>query len=71
MKADGSQARQITNEPEYKYMGFAWHQDNAQVAVVRASNVDRSEPTEIWLYALVTDEVVKLITGGFQLEWID
>jgi len=71
MKVDGSQAQQITNEPEYKYMDFAWHPDSEQVAAVRASNVDRTEPTEIWLFDLRTDEAVEIMKGGFQPEWIE
>jgi Tol biopolymer transport system component len=71
MRADGSQAQQITDEPEYKYMDFAWHPNSEQVAAVRASNVDRTEPTEIWLFDLRTDEAVEIMTEGFQPEWIE
>ena len=70
MSADGSQQRQITDEPEYKYMDFAWSPDGVQVAAVRASNVDHSEPTEIWIFDLENDTEQEIVIGGYRPKWI-
>jgi Tol biopolymer transport system component len=70
MRANGSQQRALTDNPNYKYSGFAWHPDNRQIAVVRADNTQPTELPELWLLDVTSGSQARLVIGGYDPVWI-
>lgn len=71
MPVQGSptQARALTDHPDYKYTVLAWHPNGTQLAVVRANQALLTEPPEIWLLNL-DGSAVRLVIGGYAPQWI-
>ncbi|NIM94575.1 MAG: hypothetical protein GTO18_12820 [Anaerolineales bacterium] len=70
MRSDGTEARQITNEPDYNHHAISWSPESRRLTFMRTSQLDLTEPPEIWLYDLDTDTSEYLLTGGYYPQWI-
>ncbi len=70
IKPDGSDARQITNEPNYNHLDFAWRPDSQAVAYQRTNMSLLTEPPEIWLYDMKTGESRLLVKDGVMPRWL-
>lgn len=70
MLADGSESRQITRAEDFKHTAFAWHPDGSQVALVRFNTTLLTDPPEIWLIEIGSEEGIRLVVGGFSPQWI-
>lgn len=70
LKPDGSEARQITNEPDYNHLDFAWRPDSQAVAYQRTNMTVLTDPPEIWLYDMKTGERRLLVKDGVMPRWL-
>jgi TolB protein len=70
MRPDGSDARQITNEPLYNHFAFAWDPDGTHLAYVRFNQTIPNEPPEIWILELSSGRAGRWIIGGYSPQWI-
>ena len=70
MRADGSQARQLTEDPNYNFYDFAWDPSGSQLAYVRFDQTVMVEAPEIWLIGLTTGKATRLVIGGYAPQWI-
>jgi len=70
MRADGSQARGLTNNPNINYYDFDWDPSGSQLAVVRFDQTAMVEAPEIWLIDPLTSATSQWIVGGYAPLWI-
>jgi dipeptidyl aminopeptidase/acylaminoacyl peptidase len=70
MQADGSDPRQLTNDPSYNYYDFAWSPDGDQLAFVRFNQTAMTEPPELWTINPDGSGAQKLLGGGYAPQWI-
>lgn len=70
MRADGSEARPLTNEPEFAHSAFAWSFDEQRIAYMRLNATDVSLPPEIWLITLTDGNTRRLVSGGYSPQWL-
>jgi Tol biopolymer transport system component len=70
MRADGSEARPLTDEPEYAHSAFAWSFDEQRIAYMRLNATDVSLPPEIWLIILADGSPRRLVSGGYSPQWL-
>jgi TolB protein len=70
MRADGSQARQLTDQPDFNHYDFTWDPAGGQLAFVR---FDQTAPTNlpaIWLYDVEREFEIEIVRGGYAPHWI-
>ncbi len=70
MHPDGSDAQQLSGSPDYKYLDFAWHPNGQQIAYVRASQTELTEPIELWVMNVDGSNPTRLVVGGYEPQWI-
>ena len=70
MRANGSQQQALTDNPNYRYSGFAWHPDSRRLAAVRADNTHPTDPPELWLLDMRSGSQTRLVIGGYHPVWI-
>jgi TolB protein len=70
MRADGSDARQLTEDPNFNYSALTWKADSSALAGMRFNQADMSQPPEIWWMDLEEGELHVIITGGYIPRWI-
>lgn len=70
MRADGSEAQPLTEEPHHNHYSFAWHPAGGQIAYVRFNQTLLIEPPELWLIEVGSGRARQLITGGYAPQWI-
>lgn len=70
MRADGSQARRITDEPDFNHTSISWSPASDRLAFMRFNQGDASLPPEIWVTDLEGNEIQQLIEGGYLPQWI-
>jgi len=70
MRADGSDARPLTQEPHYNHYAFAWRPDGGMLAYVRFNQTVLTEPPEIWLISPDGNDARRLVSGGYAPQWI-
>jgi TolB protein len=70
MRADGSEARQITDEPEYNHFSIAWSPDSKRFTCARINQNNLTQPPEIWLFDLESDELLLLESQGYLPQWL-
>lgn len=77
MRADGSDARPLTNEPLYHHSAFVWNPDGRRLVYMRNNAVTPGLPAEIWTIN-VADPLQgadgtgarKLVSGGYLPQWM-
>jgi Tol biopolymer transport system component len=70
MRADGSDAQQLTADPNFNYSALTWKPDSSALAGMRFNQADMSQPPEIWWLDLAEGELHVIITGGYIPQWI-
>lgn len=61
---DGTQARQVTNDPYYNHYDFAWSPDGSQLAYVRFNKNTLTEPPELWLMDIAKSRAASSTASG-------
>jgi Tol biopolymer transport system component len=70
MNADGSNSRQILNEPDYNHYDLAWSLDGRTIAYVRFNQAKLSDVPQLWLVNADGSNPVQLVIGGYSPQWI-
>lgn len=70
MRADGTQARPLTDDPNYNHAGIVWDQSGSRLAYVRFLQVELDSPPEVWWMDLETEEQSMLVEGGYAPRWM-
>jgi TolB protein len=70
MRADGTQARQITHDSNFNHFSISWSPDSSRIAFVRADQENLASQPEIWIFDLVEDELTFLQSGGYFPHWL-
>ncbi len=70
MRYDGSEARQLTDDPYFGFSALDWSLDSTTLVLMRSDQVDLAQPSEIWLYEIDGGKKTKLIVGGYMPRWI-
>ncbi len=70
INANGRNARQITNNPDYNHADFAWHPNGQYLAYVRHKQTNLIEPSEIWIRPTDGSDALRLVIDGFAPQWI-
>jgi TolB protein len=70
MRADGSDARPLTNEPLYHHSAFEWSPDGRRLVFMRNNAVTPGLPAEIWTIQADGAGARKLVEGGYLPEWM-
>jgi TolB protein len=69
MRADGSDARALTNDPLYNHSGFVWSSDGQLIVFVRFDVTDPASIAEIWMVGANGTAAQKLVSG-YLPEWL-
>lgn len=70
MRADGSDARPMTNEPSLNHSTFVWSPDSKMLAFMRFDEGDFNKPSEIWWMDIERGQAQQLVVGGYSPVWI-
>jgi len=70
MRHDGSEARQLTDDPFFGFSALDWSLDSSTLVLMRSNQVDLAQLSEIWLYEIEGGEATKLVVGGYMPRWI-
>jgi hypothetical protein len=70
MRPDGSETRQLTDDPFFGFSALDWSLDSSSLVLMRSDQVDLAQPSEIWLYGIDGGEAAKLVIGGYMPRWI-
>lgn len=68
--ADGSNPRQITDNPDYNHADFSWHPNGQYITFVRHKQTNLIEPPEIWIMPADGSEALRLVIDGYVPQWI-
>jgi TolB protein len=70
MRADGSDARPLTNDPDINYAMPAWSPDGRYLTFQRYPLTEAWADPAIWLYDTTTNELRQLAPAGLQPTWL-
>lgn len=70
MRADGSEARPLTNEPDVNHAMPAWSPDGRYLVFQRYPLTEAWADPAIWLYDTETGEMRQLAPAGLQPTWL-
>jgi TolB protein len=70
MRADGSDARALTNDPLYNHSAFVWSPDGTLIVYVRFDVTDPASTPEIWMMSADGVSSQKLVAGGYLPQWL-
>ena len=70
MRPDGTEARQLTEQPYYNHYNFAWSPDGDRIAYSRFNQNAPTDPPEIWLIDPRSGIETQLVIGGYAPHWI-
>ena len=70
MNSDGSNAQQITDEPDYNHYDLAWSWDSQYLSYVRFDETKLFEPPELWMISSDGSNPTQLVIGGYSPIWI-
>ena len=70
MRADGSQPRPITDDPEFSHASLVWNPDSTRLAYMRLNQADPNEMPEIWMIDREGKVHEFLVEGGYLPQWI-
>lgn len=70
MRADGTQARRLTDDPFYNHSAFVWTPDESSIIFMRFNVTDPSSPAELWAIEADGSNARQLVGGGYLPEWM-
>jgi TolB protein len=70
MRSDGTEARQITQDPEYNHFSISWSPDSSSLTFIRMDQNNLTQPPQIWLYQLENESLVLLDSQGYMPQWV-
>jgi len=70
MRADGSNPRQMTDDPALTCSSLVWREDSGAIVYVRVNEADYTQASEIWLLDVETGDVQQIVMGGFEPNWL-
>jgi Tol biopolymer transport system component len=70
MRADGSGARALSDEPDYNHSAIAWSPDSISLVYMRFNQSDFTEASEIWVSGLEEGQAHRLAIGGYLPQWV-
>lgn len=70
INANGSNSRQLTNDPDYHHLGFRWSPDNTLLAYLRFNTANLNEPREMWIIDTRTAARQRVMLNAYQLSWL-
>lgn len=70
MRADGSEAHVLSNEPLRNYSAFVWSPDEKQLVYMRFDVTDPSSLPELWVVNADGSNPRLLVAGGYLPEWL-
>jgi TolB protein len=70
MRADGADARPLTNEPFYHHSAFVWSPDGRRIVFMRNNAVTPGLPAEIWTIEASGAGARKLVEGSYLPRWM-
>jgi Tol biopolymer transport system component len=70
MRADGSGARALSDEPDYNHSAIAWSADSTTLVYMRFNQSDFTQASEIWVSGLEEGQARRLAVGGYLPQWV-
>lgn len=70
MRADGTQARQLTDDPDYSHSALSWSPDSTRLVYMQLSQVDPNLRPQIWITDLAGEGQQMLVEGGYLPQWL-
>lgn len=70
MRADGSQSRPLTQQPDFSHSAISWSLDSSTLAFMQRSQTDTSLPPQIWISDRTGEQQRMLVDGGFLPLWL-
>jgi len=69
-RPDGSQARQLLDEPSYNHSALVWSADSRWLAYMRLDQSNLGQPPGIFAYSLETETARPIQDGGYSPQWL-
>jgi len=70
MRADGSEATELTSRPALNHAGLAWSSDATRLAYILFDQARASDPSELWWMWADGREGGRVVVAGYAPEWI-
>jgi Tol biopolymer transport system component len=70
MNSERTDVKPLTDEPGATFSSLAWSPDSENLAFMRKSVADLSQPSEIWWVDVITGEAMMVVQGAFLPGWI-
>lgn len=70
MRADGSGAHPLTDEPDFNHSALAWSPDSGGLVYMRFDETNPTQASEIWLVGSDGEGARRLVVGGYLPRWI-
>ena len=70
MRADGSGAHPLTDEPDFNHSALAWSPDSGGLVYMRFDETNPTQASEIWLVGSDGEGAQPLVVGGYLPRWI-
>jgi Tol biopolymer transport system component len=70
MRADGSGAHPLTDEPDFNHSALAWSPDSGGLVYMRFDETNPTQASEIWLVGSEGEGARSLVVGGYLPRWI-
>lgn len=70
MRSDGTQSRQLTDDPNYNHAEITWNASGSRLAYVRFLQVELDRPPEVWWMDLESEEQSLLVEGAYAPQWM-
>ncbi len=67
---DGSNARKMTNSPDFNHLGFAWSPDDRMLAYLRFNTASLNLQRELWIMDTQSGLTQKVLVNAYHLEWL-
>ncbi len=68
--SDGSNARKMTNNPDFNHLGFAWSPDDRMLAYLRFNTASLNLQRELWIMDTQSGLTQKVLVNAYHLEWL-
>jgi Tol biopolymer transport system component len=70
MRSDATQARPLTDDPDFSHSSIAWSPNSAMLAYMRLNQADTNLQPEIWIMDLAEENHQLLVVGGYLPRWM-